>query len=210
MGTGGNNIKNRIEWVDTAKGIGLLLVIIGHLHLPYITTWIYFFHMPLFFFLSGVVFSEQKYNFKDFLIRRVKSLVIPYFSLGLVIWCFYVIVNAIIGAENGLYGSNISMLKNLAVQEHFWTIWFLAALFITELIYYWINRLFAKNILCMSAVSVGICIVGFARYRLGYGGLLWILTLRWWLSSFFILDGCLRKVIKSDLLSYVKKGVELF
>jgi fucose 4-O-acetylase-like acetyltransferase len=165
--------NKRIEWIDTAKGIGLLLVMIGHLHVPYITTWIYFFHMPLFFFLSGVVFSEQKYNFKDFLIRRVKSLVIPYFSLGIVIWCFYVIINAIIGAENSLYGSNVSMLKDLMIQEHFWTIWFLAALFITELIYYWINRLFVKNVLLMSVVSVVICIIGLVRYRLGYGSLLW-------------------------------------
>ena len=45
--------KTRIGWVDTAKGIGLLLVIIGHLPIPLVPVWIYTFHMPLFFFLSG-------------------------------------------------------------------------------------------------------------------------------------------------------------
>jgi hypothetical protein len=65
------------------------------------------------------------------------------------------------------------MLKQLMIQEHFWTICFLATLFITELIYYWINRLFFKNILLMSVVSIAICIVGLARYRLGYGSHLW-------------------------------------
>lgn len=41
---------NRIEWIDTAKGLGLLLVFIGHLKTPYLATWVYTFHMPLFFF----------------------------------------------------------------------------------------------------------------------------------------------------------------
>ena len=78
-------MMNRIEWIDTAKGIGLLLVIFEHLSIPYVTAWIYTFHMPLFFFLSGVVFSGEKYTFQEYLKKRVKALVIPYFSLGLII-----------------------------------------------------------------------------------------------------------------------------
>ena len=46
-------LTSRIGWIDTAKGIGLLCVILGHLSIPYLDMWIYFFHMPLFFFLSG-------------------------------------------------------------------------------------------------------------------------------------------------------------
>lgn len=29
------DVKNRIEWIDTAKGLGLIFVILGHLHTPY-------------------------------------------------------------------------------------------------------------------------------------------------------------------------------
>ena len=135
----------RIGWIDSAKGIGLLLVVIGHLPIPLVPVWIYTFHMPLFFFLSGVVFSGKKYTFIEFLKKKVKSLVIPYFSLGLVIYFFYVIVNGIVGKENGLYGSNSEMFVQLLKQEHFWTIWFLACLFLVEIIYYWINYLFADK-----------------------------------------------------------------
>ena len=53
-------LPTRIGWIDTAKGIGLLCVILGHLSIPLVDAWVYFFHMPLFFFLSGVVFSGGK------------------------------------------------------------------------------------------------------------------------------------------------------
>lgn len=57
-------IKNRIEWVDIAKGIGIILVIVGHL-LPsgsYVRTLIYAFHMPMFFILSGLIYKIPPKN----------------------------------------------------------------------------------------------------------------------------------------------------
>lgn len=47
------SIKCRDTVVDVAKGIGILLVILGHLKNP-IMDFIYAFHMPLFFFISGM------------------------------------------------------------------------------------------------------------------------------------------------------------
>ena len=41
----------REEWVDTLKGIGILLVIVGHTNSPFFK-YIYYFHMPLFFMIS--------------------------------------------------------------------------------------------------------------------------------------------------------------
>ena len=54
---------DRIEWIDIAKGFGILLVILGHTiaydcsHIVYNS--IYSFHMPLFFFLSGVMSKKE-------------------------------------------------------------------------------------------------------------------------------------------------------
>lgn len=45
----------RIDWIDTAKGLCMLLVIVGHT-LPYsnlLRNFIFSFHMPAFFFLTG-------------------------------------------------------------------------------------------------------------------------------------------------------------
>lgn len=49
------------KWVDIAKGIGIILVFLGHFNIPdTLRAEIYTFHIPLFFFLSGVVFNGHK------------------------------------------------------------------------------------------------------------------------------------------------------
>ena len=56
--------QKRIEFVDVAKGIATILVIIGHLsYTPtHLKIWLYTFHIPLFFFLSGFVLNCNKYK----------------------------------------------------------------------------------------------------------------------------------------------------
>lgn len=199
-------VKNkRIEWVDTAKGIGLLLVILGHLHTPYLSTWIYTFHMPLFFFLSGVVYSGRKYTFKEFLKKRIKSLVIPYFSLGFVIYLFYVVVNAVVSPSVGPYGSNLEMLKNFFVQKHFWTVWFLACLFVVEVLYFWIDRLVREKNIIITMISVIICMIGLILYRFGCAGLPWNIDIAM-VAQFFFQIGYLFKTEKlAEVLFRQKK-----
>ena len=182
-----NNLPARIGWVDAAKGIGLLCVILGHLNIPYVATWVYFFHMPLFFFLSGFVFSGGKYDLKTFLSKKVRSLVIPYFTLGGVIFLFWCILYALEGRCAADY---LDMLRNFLVQEHFWTVWFLACLFLTELIYYGIHRALGKKPLAATAASTALCAFGIARYRLGWGSLPWNLDVALVAQFFFHLGFC--------------------
>lgn len=77
----------RIEWIDICKGLGIFLVVIGHTGIAQISQklydWIYSFHMPMFYMLSGMVFNPIKYpSFSTYLQRRVKTLVIPFFILN--------------------------------------------------------------------------------------------------------------------------------
>lgn len=51
--------KKRILWIDYAKAFAMFFVVIGHVNSGnYLTNWIYSFHMPLFFFLSGITLNE--------------------------------------------------------------------------------------------------------------------------------------------------------
>lgn len=54
-------LKVRDENWDVVKGLGILLVIMGHSNLPATIYYgIYAFHMPLFFIVSGIFFSDRK------------------------------------------------------------------------------------------------------------------------------------------------------
>lgn len=93
---GKTNIKQRLTYIDIARAIGILFVVLGHINQFYrdsqgieysqILIFIYAFHMPLFFILSGILFSEKTFrnlSFFDFLIKKVKGLVVPYLFLDI-------------------------------------------------------------------------------------------------------------------------------
>lgn len=71
-------LRKRKEYIDIAKGIGILLVLLGHL-LPdnnEIKSMIYSFHMPLFFIVSG--YTCKSMGFKTLLYKRVQRILLPY------------------------------------------------------------------------------------------------------------------------------------
>lgn len=91
--------KKRFDEIDVAKGIGIILVVFGHTITQYasnptgvfsgIYNFVYLFHMPLMFFLSGLLCShiidaetmgEKLRHFRG----KVKRLMIPYFFIGIV------------------------------------------------------------------------------------------------------------------------------
>ena len=83
--------RERFDYIDIAKGIGILMVVWAHIM---IVGWthrvIYAFHMPLFFFLSGMLFQRDKYSsFVKFVSKRTKRLLIPYVVYSIVTWAFW-------------------------------------------------------------------------------------------------------------------------
>lgn len=66
----------RVNFLDIAKGILIILVVIGHSNYSY-TQYIYWFHMPAFFIISGVLHIQPK-DLGDFLRKRIFSLFFKY------------------------------------------------------------------------------------------------------------------------------------
>ncbi len=82
----------RFEYLDNAKGIGILLLMLGHTSgLPILIYEVIFsFHVPLFFFISGYLMSDRMNElfFKSFL-KVSKRLLLPlvfYFFLSYCLW----------------------------------------------------------------------------------------------------------------------------
>lgn len=139
-------MRERIKWLDSVKGLAILLVVIGHTLrgytsagmykdiggiLEYIDFTIYSFHMPLFFIISGYLYYKftRLTNYKDYLAlikNKFCSLMIPYF-----IFCSVQLLIKIVldGATNkGSSVKDIIMLP-LVPREQFWFIYALFFIF---------------------------------------------------------------------------------
>lgn len=82
--------NGREIWIDNLKGICLILIIIGHLGaIPKSLSWLIaptdMLYVPLFFYLSGYLYRNDKYSFKEFLIRKYHSLLVPYIAITIAV-----------------------------------------------------------------------------------------------------------------------------
>lgn len=119
--------EKRIDWIDVLKGWGIILIVIGHMPIPSVLReWIFSFHVPLFFFVSGYLYKPGKYSFKEWIFRKSKSLLIPY--LFFMVLCFatnYFVLGKDVG----------SMIPKWIIRGcGGWPIWFLYVLFLSELL----------------------------------------------------------------------------
>lgn len=126
--------KERLAFIDIAKGIGILLVALAHNDLaayaPFVFHWIYSFHMPLFFFLSGLFFKPEV-AFAELIKRRVESLLYPYFFT-----IFLIYFGTIFFDTMGFPVAISRILKSFYANGYYldWVaMWFLPALFVVNL-----------------------------------------------------------------------------
>ena len=140
--------KKRIDYFDIAKGIGIILMILGHMSLQdkYLKNFIYSFHMPLFFIISGYFFKER--DNKQCLKNIFKKLIIPYI-LTCIFIIFYKVFRLILDGNfseiaNTIKVWGLASLYGSGSREEFGikfigAIWFLLALatatYIMNLIY---------------------------------------------------------------------------
>lgn len=88
--------QKRIEWIDIAKALGIIAVVMGHgLHslrdsshiVSVIYTSIYWWHMPLFFIIGGFFLKPltDTFTFKQFIKKKIVPTLKSYFIYGSVI-----------------------------------------------------------------------------------------------------------------------------
>lgn len=159
----------RISWIDMAKGYGTLLVIYSHLGVGPLWTWIYSFHLPLFFFLSGYVFST-KYDFKTFLKKKCVSIVVPYFCLGIAMVLFEILKQLVKGVFST--ESVKDLLQHFVLQQRLWTLWFMACLFFLNILFYLLVKV-CKREWMVIALSMILPLIGLYYYKQGGTPLYW-------------------------------------
>lgn len=150
--------KQRIEYIDIAKALGVLLVLAGHTGLPLLfRSWIYSFHMPLFFFVSGIWFRKRAW--KDSLIRGIGSYLIPYIGYSITFLCL-----------NGVLYRDLTLLKEnlhdtLVGKGSCNVLWFLWSLFVVEMSYRLLAEVVHKKML--PVVSFLLCLIAWGARQCG-------------------------------------------
>lgn len=145
------NSVNRVTYLDIAKGFAILAVISGHCGLGKIGTFLYTFHLPLFFIISGYCFKFQN-DFKVFIKSKVKNYLVPYFCCSIILAVYGFITHGLKSGE-WIIIYLIDRLLSFIIQRRHTTLWFLAALFFGVLIFWLICKLFKNNLKNICIVS---------------------------------------------------------
>lgn len=150
----------RILYLDMARGIGMVLVVMGHVAYinPNLRQFITAFHMPLFFLISGVLLEEKKEEEKVYIgvvHKKLQSIMIPYMVFS---FASFILESARIVLK-GLDEWNVvfRQLFQSCCLQGVSTLWFLPALCISELLFIGIrkNTKHAGTILITTAIVIG-------------------------------------------------------
>ena len=202
--------SSRNQIIDIAKGIGILLVVYGHCGLPFSGSLILYFHMPLFFFLSGWTFKEND-TVKDFIVKRIRRLYLPFVLIN----AFFLFLNPILfamGFEKNMFGFT-EILTNAAKIISFQNsepivsqCWYLLGLFSVSIFFKIIHSIVGKKVLVIVytflAVLGIIMVHSDIRFQYGNCDLLNVVLI----SSVFFMAGYLVKyaINKNNSLKPVK------
>ena len=186
--------KNRISELDILKGIGIMLIVLGHLEPgTYLMRFIYSFHLFIFFACSG--FVGTRYKNREILgtiKENAKRLLLPY-----LFWCVISQIIAVIfdnidivtAVENILY-INANVGWNAAL-------WFLVSLFWTDSIGAAITKLNKWACILCSVLSIGaLLVVAQSQIVLPFGLYTVPAGLTFWLLGYWVHTGGIHQSLK--------------
>ncbi len=125
----------RLNYLDYAKGISIVLVVLGHIIYTQspIKIWLYSFHLPLFFFISGCLLRyKNNYSFNNILRNRIRTIMFPYFAFSLLLFPLWIFQTSVIQKVSlNLESVSDYFIKVLTLRGP-GALWFLPCLFLVE------------------------------------------------------------------------------
>lgn len=188
----------RIEWIDAAKGIGIILVVAGHVPTTApIKQFIYSFHMPLFFFLSGLVFKSGSLGLKSFIQKKARSLLFPYVCFAIITYLFWFTVERHLPFSSSSDVDPFTPFMGifLSIEDNYMmtynpAVWFLTALFLIEITFFLYTKLAKGKFIALFAVACGA--IGYCGSLLLDGSLPWNADVVFTAIAFYALGYCLK------------------
>ncbi len=152
------SVTNRIEYLDIFRSFGIILMIMGHIgYGKNFGHFIHAFHMPMFFFVSGFLYkknTKELFSLAEYSKKKAKSLLVPYIIFGLFHYCIWLTT----------HDFSLEPLFHLIFVNTFdlpiaGGLWFLTALFITEILFFVIDK-YIQNMPIKILIIVAVALLG--------------------------------------------------
>lgn len=185
--------EKRNTSVAIAKGIAIILMVMGHAEGPaLLMNFIYLFHMPLFFLTAGYFFSYRNVDRPwDFCAKRFKGLYIPFVKWSL----FFLLIHNLmfsVGILNETYGNwtggvthpytlkvafqrVVNIIFGMSGYDEFLAgaFWFFRALLVASILFLVLFRLADGKFSWLkgwrTALLISLCALGFALFKISWG-----------------------------------------
>ena len=138
-----NELKNsnlsgkRLRYIDIARGIAIISILLGHMSIYSLSCFVFTYHVPVFFLVSGYFISEKKTN-SQFIKHKLRTLIVPYWIICMAIIILSAIIELLTGGDcfktakewfiAAVYGSGHTYETPFPIPG-IGAIWFLWALF---------------------------------------------------------------------------------
>lgn len=166
----------RLRWIDSAKGIAIFLIVLGHTaggltragilqntpFLIFLNQWVYAFHVPVFFFIAGLfVLRSAQRSFGGFVVDKLKVIVYPY-----VLWTLiqFVIMSLAAGQTNNEVGEfSLQGLASALLIAPIMEFWFLYVLFLIYVLFALVIKLTGSKTIFLG-IAAAIFIIGLVTH----------------------------------------------
>lgn len=136
--------KIKYKYMDVARGLALLLVMVSHAH--GLNRFLIYYYIQVFFIISGYIYKPG-HAYGETIKKKAKRLLIPYFGYSALLWTFYALIRRDAGSMlRSLFGvvySRFCLYKTYTHPENVYlmdiangAMWYLTAFFVTSLIFY--------------------------------------------------------------------------
>lgn len=192
--------NNRIRWIDELKGAILVFICLGHIagmvytppSVKYIADLLTIIGVPIFFFLSGMLFKNKETSTKAYLQKKTKSLLIPYILLSILFTFFDPYIYNPTYLVNVLHYPRLVLPELLSINPHIQAsleffigdicctllgissratlpLWFVFVLYFVTIAYHWIF-IKIKSQKVMAIIAILCAAMAFVLSYVGMGG----------------------------------------
>lgn len=127
----------RVKYIDIARGIAILCIILGHFGVYEVDRVVFTFHVPIFYVITGY-FLSKKHDVKTFVKDKARTLLVPY-GITCVAMVLFSMIFAVMLRESvveaalqwtaaSIYGSGVNYTEPFTIHK-IGAIWFLLSSF---------------------------------------------------------------------------------